>query len=259
MTDTINNYTKRLLDKLQIFKSTVTANVHVPHVNIDTIVAGTAATSIGKAEDAAHTSGDTGVMMLGVQQTAQAALGANGDYEPLLMDGNGSARVIGGGYMTTVQVTKTRLNDTNAYTAGDTISENTSGATVWTFANCARFTGGSGIIAKATIADGAYVAATLQAELWLFNAAVTADQDNAVFTPTDAELLTLQAVVPISTAYVGDATAGIGGNVQLSSGTINMPFKCNADASLYGVLVARNAYVPVGWETFGITLFIYQD
>lgn len=230
------------------------------HTSVSAIVPGTGATSLGKAEDAAHVSGDTGVMMLGVQQTTQAALaGTTGDYAPPLLDGNGSLRTVNGGYLTTVQVSKTRPSDTTAYASGDTISESTSVATVWTFASCARFTGGSGIIAKATIADGAYVAATLQAELWLFNATVTADQDNAVFTPTDAELLTLQAVIPINIAYVGDATAGVGGNVQLTSGTVNMPFKCNADASLYGVLVARNAYVPVSAETFGVTLFIYQD
>ena len=35
------------------------------------------------AEDSAHSSGDAGVMMLGVHQTAGTLLGANGDYTPL--------------------------------------------------------------------------------------------------------------------------------------------------------------------------------
>jgi hypothetical protein len=35
------------------------------------------------AEDTAHSSGDAGVMMLGVHQTAGTLLGANGDYTPL--------------------------------------------------------------------------------------------------------------------------------------------------------------------------------
>ncbi len=161
--------------------------------------------------------------------------------------------------MTTVAVSKTRPNDTNAYAAGDVINESTSAGTVFTFSNCARFTGGSGIINKATIDDGAYVATTLQSELWLFSATVGVDNDNAVFTPTDAELATRVAVIPIGTAYVGDATAGVGGNVALTSGVVNESFKCNADAHLYGVLVARNAYVPVTNETFNVTLYIYQD
>lgn len=44
------------------------------------------ATSIGKAEDAAHTSGDVGVPSLAVRQDTQGTplAGANGDYSPLL-------------------------------------------------------------------------------------------------------------------------------------------------------------------------------
>lgn len=42
-----------------------------------------AATSIAKAEDAAHASGDVGVMALAVQKATPANLGADGDYGPL--------------------------------------------------------------------------------------------------------------------------------------------------------------------------------
>jgi hypothetical protein len=49
--------------------------------------AGTGATALGKAEDAAHVSGDTGVMMLGViDSTASSGFGGvNGDYSPPAM------------------------------------------------------------------------------------------------------------------------------------------------------------------------------
>ncbi len=40
------------------------------------------------AEDTAHSSGDAGVMALGVHQTTATALGANGDYTPLSVNGN---------------------------------------------------------------------------------------------------------------------------------------------------------------------------
>ncbi len=67
----------------------------VPHVNVDTLVAGTAATSLGKAEDAAHGSGDTGVMVLAVRQDTAAALaGTDSDYAPLEVDANGRLHVI---------------------------------------------------------------------------------------------------------------------------------------------------------------------
>jgi hypothetical protein len=60
------------------------------HVN----VSGVAATDIGKAEDAAHTSGATGVMALGVRKdTAAATSAADGDYNPLAVDANGRLHV----------------------------------------------------------------------------------------------------------------------------------------------------------------------
>jgi len=62
-------------------------------VDVTRIVPGTGATNLGKAEDAAHSSGDTGVMALGVRQDADAALGADGDYAPLQFDSNGYLKV----------------------------------------------------------------------------------------------------------------------------------------------------------------------
>lgn len=49
------------------------------------------------AEDAAHTTGDKGIMALAVRQDTQADLGADGDYVPLSIDENGALRVSGGG------------------------------------------------------------------------------------------------------------------------------------------------------------------
>lgn len=51
---------------------------------ISSIVPGTGATNLGKAEDAVHASGDTGVMVLGVSNEAQSNLNsADGDYTPI--------------------------------------------------------------------------------------------------------------------------------------------------------------------------------
>lgn len=59
-------------------------------VDILSVIPGTGATNLGKAEDAAHTSGDTGVMALSVRQaTATALSGTAGDYQPLITDGSG--------------------------------------------------------------------------------------------------------------------------------------------------------------------------
>lgn len=54
------------------------------------IAPGTAAGHLGKAEDAAHTSGDTGVLTLCVRQDTAAALATtNGDYIPCATDATG--------------------------------------------------------------------------------------------------------------------------------------------------------------------------
>jgi hypothetical protein len=51
----------------------------------DSLTPGTAAANLGKAEDAAHTTGDTGVFALGVRNDAAATAfsGTNGDYTPI--------------------------------------------------------------------------------------------------------------------------------------------------------------------------------
>lgn len=50
---------------------------------------------LSHAEDAAHTSGDLGIMSLAVRNDAGTALAADGDYIPLSTDANGNLRVAG--------------------------------------------------------------------------------------------------------------------------------------------------------------------
>lgn len=60
------------------------------------VVPGTGATNLGKAEDAAHTTGDTGVFTLGVRNdgAATAFSGTNGDYTPVATDAQGRMYVV---------------------------------------------------------------------------------------------------------------------------------------------------------------------
>lgn len=60
-----------------------------------TLTPGTGATNLGKAEDGAHTSGDVGVMALGVGNVAQTTLAADGDYIPLAVDTKGNVLAVG--------------------------------------------------------------------------------------------------------------------------------------------------------------------
>ena len=69
--------------------------------NIGTVTPGTGATNLGKAEDAAHTTGDVGVMGLTVRQDSAAALGGtDGDYQPLITDSSGRLHVTVGNTVT---------------------------------------------------------------------------------------------------------------------------------------------------------------
>jgi hypothetical protein len=59
------------------------------------VTPGTSAGHLGKAEDAAHSSGDTGVFMLSVRKdTATQLAGTDADYAPIITDANGRLHVI---------------------------------------------------------------------------------------------------------------------------------------------------------------------
>lgn len=75
--------------------SAVTQPVSLTSTTITSQVPGTGATNLGKAEDAAHTSGDVGVFALGVSNEAQTSLAADGDYIAQSTDTKGNRLVVG--------------------------------------------------------------------------------------------------------------------------------------------------------------------
>ena len=66
---------------------------NIGDVDILSLVPGVAAADLGKAEDAVHGSGDTGVMMLAVRDDTPVGLAADGDYIPLTTDSVGRLHV----------------------------------------------------------------------------------------------------------------------------------------------------------------------
>lgn len=71
------------------------SGVDIGDVDVTSIIPGVGATNLGKAEDAAHSSGDVGVAALTVRQDAAAALGGtDADYQPLITDANGRLHVL---------------------------------------------------------------------------------------------------------------------------------------------------------------------
>ena len=120
---TINNGTGASAVNVQDGGNSLTVDGTVSVDNITTsITPGTAAGNLGKAEDAAHTSGDVGVMALAVRADADGTLvGLDGDYAPLQVDANGYLKVeiFDGGGSHTVDGTVTANAGTGTFTVTD--------------------------------------------------------------------------------------------------------------------------------------------
>ena len=80
---------------------------NIGDVDVLSVIPGVGATNLGKAEDAAHTSGDTGVAMLVLRQDSQSNLVADGDYTLPTVNSTGELRVTGGGSNASVVVDDT--------------------------------------------------------------------------------------------------------------------------------------------------------
>lgn len=142
----------------------------------------------------------------------------------------------------------TRPADTTQYAAGEVITAGTAATLKFSVPE-------SGKIISAVLIDSAAEATKLDADLFLFNADISdLDADNAAFTPTDAQIATLVAVVDFdgpNDFHAGDGNLYIRGEQADSVG-----FEAAVNKTLYGVLVARNAYTPVSGEVLTVKLAI---
>lgn len=174
--------------------------------------------------------------------------------------GSGSGSIANLPQTAVINASVTRPADTTAYAAGDAVTDSTSAPTVITFTNVAKANNGGGTIVSAELIDSANQSTKGIFELWVFDTTVTPDNDNAVFTPTDAELATLVGIIPFDVSYVGDAQSGANGNAVYQANFLNLPFKAGAASrNLFGLLVVRNAYTPVSGEVFTIRLNVSQE
>ena len=150
-----------------------------------------------------------------------------------------------------VQTDVTRPADTAVYAAGDAISDSTATPTTggFTFTSAARKSGGSGIIIAATFSSANDPATRLSGELFIFDQAVTAVNDNAAFAVSDAEIKTLAGVVPFSLFDAGN-------NGFCAVNNIAIPFVCVGSANLRFLLRARNAYTPASGEVITCTIYV---
>jgi hypothetical protein len=201
---------------------------------VSTNASGQLVNAASKAEDAGHTSGDTGMFALAVRQDTQSGLaGTTLDYIPFTTDANGSLRGVTGGYSTVLTSTLTRPNDTTAYAAGDEMTD--TGGAIQTITGAARFSGGSGIIQGIYISQSTLWTTKPQMEIWVYDTTSTPVADNGAFAPTDGVTDTCIAVIPVTATYAGTV------NQALDSGLISVPFVTSGSANLFFRIVIRNA------------------
>lgn len=180
-----------------------------------------------------------------VPETAKARIGATTSISA------------GGGGRKTITANFTRPNDTTPYTIGDVICNSTSAPVVMTFSNAVRAIGRGATILSAALVQSAAQSTKLSATLFLFDTTVTIDNDNDDFTPTDAEMYTLIGTITFDgdQAIVGDGNVTISGVVGENG---NITF-AGVSTSIFGVLVADNAYTPTAQEVFYVRLGIDRD
>lgn len=151
------------------------------------------------------------------------------------------------GPFATVTSQTTRPGDANAYAINDAFANSTSAPTAggFTLTGAARASGGSGLITDLLIVSSNNAATTLQGELYIFDSAVTAVNDNAAFALSAADSLKIVAVVPF-TLVAGPSSA----IVHLQN--LSIGYTCVGTADLRYLVKVKNVYTPANAETLNV-------
>lgn len=198
-------------------------------VDVTRVIPGTTATALGKAEDDAHSSGDVGVMALGVRKDTPAAFGADGDYTPLMVNQYGQQEVVVTKGQFRISVASGGLTTSvTAYTAGDQCG------TQFTLANAARVSGGTGRITHVLLVDANDIIGAV--DVVFTRASVTLASDNAAYAISDSDALNVVSVVQLAGAF------DIGNNRIAQAQNLNIPYDCSGGTSLYAGLITRAAH-----------------
>lgn len=226
-----------------------------------------------KAEDAAHATGDYGVMALGVRQNTAAALaGSDGDYQPFIFDSSGrlwvalsttqipalgqalmaasspvviasdQSPVASRGTAFSASASITRPANATQYAAGEVITADTPAAL--SFAGVGRANGAGSWIYNARVVSANPAATVGAPKLYLFSATLTPAADNAAFAPSDAEALTCLGTI------LFDKASKTTNNVVYEPYNFTPMFvKCPAGGTgIFGVLTTTTAYTPASGE-----------
>jgi hypothetical protein len=227
-------------------KLSANSGVDIGDVDVTSVIPGTGATNLGKAEDAAHASGDVGVMMLAVRTDIEGGgplSGASLDYEPLHTDEEGRLRVNArltdqnGEVVSLVAPVITSVVptlDTSAVIAGDSMS-----TAVLQFANAAIDGTGSGHILRMTVIDDDDLGATADFLIHFFESSVTPATVNTAHSLSDGDAD--EYIDSISTADGTWRDHALNQTLTIRPSP-PIPFKLDSGTTLYAVIVAVDGH-----------------
>lgn len=199
---------------------------------------------LSRAEDAAHTSGDHGLMALGVRNDSSVALsGTDGDYTPIAVESSGAVHIHDGGGAITVDGTVTAELAT-----GGSVSVNQTTANNYI---AVRATDGSNFIDPGTeyTEDGVIPANAGKGIL------MVARRDNALSTLTPAEDDAVGLRVDTNGALWTILSGGTVGSVAHDAVVSGNPVLAGAEArATLGTAVATGDAVRVAATRYGILL-----
>lgn len=221
---------------------------NIGDVDVLSVIPGTGATNLGKAEDAAHTTGDVGVMVLAVRNDANAALaGTDADYIPFSADSGGNQNVRARKDLVRVSVQSAGLTTAaTAYTAGDQLGNQ------FTIAGAARESGGSGMIVGVCVVSAADTIGAI--DCVFTDSSITLAADNAAYAISDSDALKIVGLAQLAGAF------DIGNNRIAQVFNLAIPYVCSGGTSLYAGLIARSAIAATPFAAAtDIQLIVYLE
>lgn len=216
-------------------------------VDVTRSIPGTGATNLGKAEDAGHTDGDTGVYVLAVRRSEANALtptaGADNDYTSFQTDTRGALVVVNRNNNVRVRVASGGLTTvTTTYTVGD------QAGTIFTIAGAAKISGGGGVIQSIVLLDKGDVGTDYR--IHFYRASVTLAADNAAFAVSDSDQENYCGVVQMPSML------DVGANRVSTLGNVGLGYDCSGGTSLYAAIETRTANAVYAAAT-DLNLIVY--
>ena len=188
-------------------------------------------------------------LQVGLNSSTEAITSTSGALDVHVAAGENHIGATGGN--TAVVSSTVVMTVAGAYATGDYMGTST---TPQAFSNAARVSGGTGIIKSILISDK-ILTTNVAMELWIIDRTFTAPTDNATWDLSDANMLFVQAVIPISTTGWYASSAG---QVYFDN-TLSIPFKVSTGTGLFYALVSRGTTPSFTSSDLTITLGILQD